>query len=44
MAEQEVIHPDAHLLFNSEAIENEPDVTAVIMTYLSLKAGLKKWR
>ena len=43
MVEYEVLHPDAHVFFNSGAFQNEPDVTAVIMTQLSLKSGLKKW-
>ena len=42
-AEQELLHPDAHVLFNHGSVQNEPDVTAVIMTQLSLKSGLKKW-
>ena len=31
------------MLFNHGAVHNEPDVTAFIMTQLSLKTGLKKW-
>ena len=43
MAEQEVLHPDAHVLFNRGAVQNEPDVSAVIMTQLLLKVVFKQW-
>ena len=43
MAEQEFLHPDAHVFFNCGAVQNEPYVTAVIMPQLSLNSGLKKW-
>ena len=43
MAEQEVLHPYAHVLFNHGSVHNEPDVTSVIMDQLSLNSGLKKW-
>ena len=43
MAEHEVLHPYAHMLFNRAAVQNKPDGTAVIMNQISLKAGLKKW-
>ena len=43
MADQEVLHPDAHLLFNHGEVQNEPDVTVIIMYQLSLKAVLNKW-
>ena len=43
MAEQEALHPDVHVFFNHGAVQNEPDMNAVIMTQLSLKAGLNKW-
>ena len=43
MAENEVIHPYDHVFFNREAVHNELDVAAVIMTQISLKSGLKKW-
>ena len=35
--------PDAHVLFNRGKVQNEPDMTEVIMPQISLKAGLKKW-
>ena len=38
-----VLHPDLHLSFLQHMIEQEPDTVAVIMTQLSLKAGLKTW-
>jgi hypothetical protein len=40
---QEALHPDAHMLSNHCVCEAESDVAAVIMTQLSLKAGLKHW-
>ena len=43
MAEQEVLHPYAHVFFNHGAVQNELEVTAFIMDQLSLKSGLKKW-
>ena len=42
ISEQEVIHPYAHVFFSHGAVQNEPDVTAVTMTQLQLKAGLKR--
>jgi hypothetical protein len=39
----EALHPDAHMLFNHCVCEVEPDVAAMIMMQLSLKAGLKHW-
>jgi hypothetical protein len=38
-----VLHPDAHMFFNTNMYRHEPDVVAAIMTQLSLKAGLKAW-
>ena len=43
MAEQEVLHPNYHVLFNHVAVQNDTYITAVIMTQISLKASLKKW-
>ena len=43
MVEQEVLHPYSHVLFNHEEVQNEPDVSALIMTHISHKVGLKKW-
>ena len=38
------LHPDAHVMFNQGLIEQEEvDIVAMIMTQLSMKAGLKKW-
>ena len=38
-----VLYPDAHLLFQDQMCQSEPDVVATIMTQLSLKSGLKQW-
>jgi hypothetical protein len=43
MASQEALHPDAHMFFNHCVSQEPPDVVAMIMTQLSLKAGLKEW-
>ena len=43
MAEQEVLPPDYHVLFNRGEVQNEPEGTAIIMPHISLKAGLNKW-
>ncbi len=37
------LHPDAHTFFQMDMQQAEPDVVAMIMTQLSLKAGLKRW-
>jgi hypothetical protein len=37
------LHPDAHIVFQTHMYQAEPDVVAVIMTQLSLKAGLREW-
>ena len=42
MTEQEVLHPDTHVLFKHGAVHNEPEMTVVIITQLSLKSGLRK--
>ena len=39
-----VQHPDAHFATLGDALEAEPDVVSAIMTQLSLKAGLKRWK
>ena len=39
MAEQEVLHPDDHVFFSHIEVHNEPYLTAVIMTQLSLKSS-----
>ena len=31
------------MIFNHIAVQNEPDVTVVIMSQISLKTGLKTW-
>ena len=38
------LHPDLHRQFCQVDIQEQPDVVAVIMTQLSLKMGLKKWK
>ena len=43
MEKERVLHPDAHLMFQHEPHQAEPDVVAAIMMQLSLKAGLKRW-
>jgi hypothetical protein len=43
MQMEQALHPDAHMLFNQHIGQSEPDVVAMIMTQLSLKAGLKQW-
>jgi hypothetical protein len=40
---QGALHPDSHMFFQQEMYQEEPDVVAMIMTQLSLKAGLKQW-
>jgi hypothetical protein len=37
------LHPDAHMLFQTDMYHAEPDVVAAIITQLSLKAGLREW-
>jgi hypothetical protein len=43
METQGVLHPDTHIIFQTNMYQHEPDVVAAIMTQLSLKAGLKAW-
>jgi hypothetical protein len=38
-----VLNPDAHMFVQEDFYQAEPDVVAIIMTQLSLKAGLKAW-
>ena len=38
-----VLHPDSHMFVQEDFYQYEPDVVAMIMTQLSLKAGLKEW-
>ena len=38
------LHPDLHRQFCQVEMQEQPDVVAVIMTQLSLKMGLKKWK
>ena len=40
---QGVLHPDAHMLFQEDFYQAEPDVVAAVMTQLPMKAGLKAW-
>ena len=37
------MHPDLHMSFCQNMIEEQPDAVAAIMTQLSLKAGMKEW-
>ena len=37
------LHPDAHMFMQDDFYQAEPDVVAMVMTQLSLKAGLKAW-
>ena len=41
--EEEVLHSNARVFFKRRSVQNEPDVNAVIMTQISLKASLNKW-
>jgi hypothetical protein len=38
-----VLHPDAHMFVQDDFYQSDPDVVAMVMTQLSLKAGLKEW-
>jgi hypothetical protein len=40
---QGVINPYVHMFTQDDLYQAEPDIVAVIMTQLSLKAGLKEW-
>jgi hypothetical protein len=40
---QGVLNPDAHMFSQGDFYQSEPDVVAMVMTQLSLKAGLKAW-
>ena len=44
LVDEGVIHPDMHSFFQNELCQQPPEVVAVIMTQLSLKAGLKAWK
>ena len=41
LVDKGVIHPDMHSFFQNELWQQPPEVVAIIMTQLSLKAGLK---
>jgi hypothetical protein len=41
--EKGVLHPDAHMFVQDDFYQSDPDVVAMVMTQLSLKAGLKEW-
>jgi hypothetical protein len=43
LEQQGVLNPDAHMFVQEDFYQAEPDVVAIIMTQLSLKAGLKAW-
>jgi hypothetical protein len=38
-----VLFPDAHMFVQADFYQYEPDIVAMVMTQLSLKAGLKAW-
>jgi hypothetical protein len=40
---QGALYPDAHMFFQQDIYQSEPNIVAAIMTQLSLKAGLKAW-
>jgi hypothetical protein len=40
---QGVLNPDLHMFVQEDFYQAEPDAVTVIMTQLSLKAGLKEW-
>jgi hypothetical protein len=37
------LNPDSHMFFQEDMYQAEPDVVALILTQLSLKAGLEHW-
>ena len=39
----DIVHPDAHLTFSQITKQVEPEAIAIIMTQLSLRAGLREW-
>ena len=41
---EDIFHPDYHMIFCQELIEEVPDATAVIMAQLSLNTGMKSWK
>ena len=43
LEEQGVLYPDAHMFTQTDFYQSEPNVVAMIMMQLSLKAGLKRW-
>jgi len=43
LEKQHVLNPDAHMFVQRDFYQAEPDVVAMVMTQLSLKAGLKAW-
>ena len=43
LEEQGVLYPDAHMFAQTDFYQSEPNVVAMIVTQLSLKAGLKRW-
>jgi hypothetical protein len=38
-----MLHPDAYMFIQDDFYQSDPDVIAMVMTQLSLKAGLKAW-
>ena len=40
---QGLLKPNAHMFFQEEFYQEEPDVVASVMTQLSLKIGLRAW-
>ena len=38
------LHPDYHMVFSQELIEELPEAAAVIMTLLFFKTGMKSWK
>ena len=41
---EETLHPDYHMVFCQELIEELPEAAAVIMTQLFFKTGMKSWK
>jgi hypothetical protein len=39
----DILHPDTHLIFSQLTEEIAPEAVAIIMTQLSLRAGLREW-
>ena len=43
LANEGLLHPDAHVFIQEDFCQAKPEAVAMIMTHMSLKAGLKAW-